>query len=318
MTLLTSASTGSARPDTHDSRILSDRVQAWADQNTWDRSWRSGDLLGAKSGRAVSVVIPAHDDEETVGTVVAGVVSLLGGLVDEVVVIDCGSVDATAQRAAAAGARVETRESVLPRVPVRPGRGEVLWRAPAAASGDLIVVLDADLVDPDPDYVPRLVAPLIVHPELRLVKGFSRSDPQSGDPAERVVQRLIASLLPELAGVEQVLSGGFAATRSLLNSLPMAPGSGVEVGLLTDTLERYGLDAIGQANLGLVRRRRWARPDLAVVACQAASTLLQRVGTTTGAPSLEEAISSVGFAMPAQSPARFDRPPLRAWRTVAV
>jgi glucosyl-3-phosphoglycerate synthase len=90
---------------------------------------------------------PALNEEETVGEVVASVQPLLGSLVDELVVVDSGSTDATAELAAGAGARVVYREDVLPELTPSPGKGEVLWRSLAATSGDLVVFLDSDLVE---------------------------------------------------------------------------------------------------------------------------------------------------------------------------
>ena len=97
---------------------------------------------------------------------------LLGTLVDEIVVVDSGSTDATVARARAAGARVVPRDAVLPEVPVRPGKGEVLWRSLAATSGDLVVFLDSDLVDLGPDFVVNLLGPLLTVDGVALVKGF--------------------------------------------------------------------------------------------------------------------------------------------------
>ena len=66
----------------------------------------------ARTGRTVSVCIPARDEGSTVGSVVRAVVQpfLAGhggnGLVDEVIVLDDGSLDDTAEQARDAGARV--------------------------------------------------------------------------------------------------------------------------------------------------------------------------------------------------------------------
>ena len=66
----------------------------------------------AATGRTVSVCIPARDEGSTVGSVVRAVVQpfLAGhggnGLVDEVIVLDDGSADDTAEQAGDAGARV--------------------------------------------------------------------------------------------------------------------------------------------------------------------------------------------------------------------
>jgi len=70
------------------------------------------DLVAAKSGRTVSVCIPARNEAATIGPIVQSIVTHLtaggGGLplVDEVVVVDDGSTDGTGDRAARAGARV--------------------------------------------------------------------------------------------------------------------------------------------------------------------------------------------------------------------
>ena len=59
----------------------------------------------ARRGLAVSVCLPARDEAATVGTIVAAVRSELvaSGLVDEIVVLDDGSTDGTADAARAAG-----------------------------------------------------------------------------------------------------------------------------------------------------------------------------------------------------------------------
>ena len=134
----------------------------WSRTHCWDRpDWTVDELVAAKKGRTVSVVLPALNEEATVGSVVASIAPLLGGLVDELVVIDSNSTDATAEKARAAGATVIARDDVLPQIPARPGKGEALWRGVAATTGDLIVFIDADLVDPDPMFVPNLLGPLL-------------------------------------------------------------------------------------------------------------------------------------------------------------
>src|SRR5699024_9476244 len=128
----------------------------------------------AEAGRTVSVVLPALNEEETVGSVVETITPLLGGLVDEVIVLDSGSTDDTEIRAVAAGARVVSREAALPGVAPQPGKGEVLRRSLAATTGDIVVFVDSDLIDPDPMFVPRLLGPLLTTDGVHLVKGFYR------------------------------------------------------------------------------------------------------------------------------------------------
>ncbi|MDT5239929.1 MAG: glucosyl-3-phosphoglycerate synthase, partial [Mycobacterium sp.] len=147
----------------------------WLTDHTWGRpTWTIAELEAAKAGRTISVVLPALNEEDTVGSVVETIAPLLGGLVDELIVLDSGSTDDTEIRALAAGARVISREVALPEVETQPGKGEVLWRSLAATTGDLVVFVDSDLIDPDPMFVPKLLGPLLTADGVHLVKGFYR------------------------------------------------------------------------------------------------------------------------------------------------
>jgi len=225
----------------------------WLSDNSWTHpTWTVADLVAAKHGRTISVVLPALNEEETVGSVVETISPLLGNLVDELIVLDSGSTDDTEIRAITAGARVVSREQALPEVEPLPGKGEVLWRSLAATKGDIVVFVDSDLIDPDPMFVPRLVGPLLTGVGVHLVKGFYRRPLKSargedahggGRVTELVARPLLAALRPELGCVIQPLSGEYAGTRELLTSLPFAPGYGVEIGILIDTYDKLGLDA---------------------------------------------------------------------------
>jgi glucosyl-3-phosphoglycerate synthase len=257
----------------------------------WNRpSWTIGELVAAKAGRTISVVLPALDEEETIESVIDSISPLVDGLVDELIVLDSGSTDETEIRAIAAGARVVSREQALPEVPTRPGKGEALWRSLAATSGDVVVFVDSDLINPHPMFVPWLVGPLLTGDGIHLVKGFYRrplnvTDASGGAGAtgggrvtELVARPLLAALRPELGCVLQPLGGEYAATRELLTSLPFAPGYGVEIGLLVDTFDRLGLDAIAQVNLGVRAHRNRPLAELGVMSRQVIATLLSRCG----------------------------------------
>ncbi|MYR05923.1 glucosyl-3-phosphoglycerate synthase [Gordonia sp. SID5947] len=294
----------------------------WLESNTWDRpKWTVDELIALKNGRSISVVLPALDEERTVGSVIASIMPLVGGLVDEVVVIDSGSADATMTRAAAAGARVESRESALPGVPPLPGKGEVLWRSLATTVGDIVVYIDSDLVDPDPMYVPKLVGPLLSVPELQLVKGYYRRplvgsggiDPSGGGRVtELVVRPLVAALRPELSALIQPLAGEYAGTRELLMSIPFAPGYGVEIGIVLDTLNRFGMDAIGQVDLGTRAHRNRPLRELGPMSRQIVATLMGRLGIEdSGSPLTQFLMEGDGHRVRRAYPVLDDRPAMR-------
>ncbi|NIJ13981.1 glucosyl-3-phosphoglycerate synthase [Saccharomonospora amisosensis] len=297
--------------------------EQWFARRTWQSpTWKPEELLRAKGSRTVSVVLPALNEEATVGDVVASVRPLLGSLVDELVVIDSGSTDGTAVVAAQAGAKVVHREDVLQDWEPLPGKGEVLWRSLAATSGELIVFLDSDLVEPDPEFVPSLLGPLLCASGVELVKGFYRRPLRletdefgtgGGRVTELLARPLLAALRPSLSWLVQPLGGEYAATRRLLESVPFATGYGVEIGLLLDAEARYGLDALAQVNLGVRKHRNRSLLQLGVMARQILSTALDRCGVAErGAEELTQFVQVAGqwVADVKQVPV-LDRPPMR-------
>ncbi|MCH9736693.1 MAG: glucosyl-3-phosphoglycerate synthase [Actinomycetia bacterium] len=315
--------------------VLSDRVtelaidgvaeHRWLTDHSWSRPhWTVAELEAAKAGRTVSVVLPALNEEETVAGVIETITPLLGGLVDELVVLDSGSTDDTEIRAVAAGARVISREAALPEVAPQAGKGEVLWRSLAATTGDIIVFVDSDLLDPDPTFVPKLLGPLLTTEGVHLVKGFYRrplkisgsEDANGGGRVTELVARpLLAALRPELTCLYQPLGGEYAGTRELLTAVPFAPGYGVEIGLLIDTYNRLGLDAIAQVNLGVRTHRNRPLTELASMSRQVIATLLSRCGVPDSGVGLTQFFADGEDYSPRISTVSLeDRPPMSTLR----
>ena len=94
------------------------------------------------------------------------------GLLDEIVVIDSDSTDATYSVAQDAGAKVFRSADIRPDLGTFAGKGEAMWKSQFVTSGDLIVFMDADLLDWDTHFVPGLLGPLLTRPDVALVKGF--------------------------------------------------------------------------------------------------------------------------------------------------
>ena len=234
-------------------------VQRWfARRTSAAADWPPEYLIERKGATTVSVVLPALNEEATVGPIVAEIAELADrtGLVDDIVVVDSGSTDRTSERAAAAGARVLHRDEILPDLGSVPGKGEVLWKALYGTAGDLVVYIDADLTTFGAHYVTGLLGPLLDEPAVSLVKAFydrplAGVSPAGGGRVTELMARPLLNLyFPELAGVVQPLAGEYAARRSLLERLSFVPGYGVEIGILIDTLRLDGLDAVAQVDLG--------------------------------------------------------------------
>ena len=243
-------------------------------------------------GRTAAVVIPARNEEATVGAVVRPLVQRLvgGGLLSEVLVVDDGSTDRTAACARDAGARVVHAAEVLPGRGGA-GKGGALWRGLAATTADLVVFLDADLIELDADTVTLLLAPLVQDPTAALVKGSWRrplgDDPDGGGRVTELVARpLLARFFPELSFVRQPLAGEDAGTRLLLERLPFLSGWGVDIGLLLDAARAGGPSSILQVELGTRRHRNRLLFELGVPAATVLLAVLDRAGVGTRAAGL--------------------------------
>jgi glucosyl-3-phosphoglycerate synthase len=273
----------------------------------------------------VSVVLPARDEEATVGGLVADLVERWVRrvpLVDEVVVVDSDSTDATAAVARAAGADVVAAADVLPASGSRPGKGEALWKSLAATSGDLLVFLDADLLGDVSHYVPGLLAPLLTDPQVGYVKGCytrplevdGRSSPGGGGRVTELTARpLLNALWPELAGFVQPLGGEYAGRRSALERVPFVSGYGVEVGLLVDLLGVLGLGGLAQVDLGVRRHTSQDQEALGRMAGQVVSAVLARSAAGSGGAGglLTQFRSGEGGFLPVSTPVAVDeRPPM--------
>jgi glucosyl-3-phosphoglycerate synthase len=265
-------------------------VEDWFDAHTSAiDDWPLDRVRAIKGSQRISVVLPALDEEATVGEIVASIRADLatepGDLVDEIIVVDSGSADSTAAVAAASGARVVSLSDVLPEFAPRRGKGEAMWRGVAATTADLVVFVDADLRSFDSRFVVALLGPLLNDPATQFVKAaYDRppTDPAvpsngGGRVTELMARPLISAFWPELSGVLQPLAGEYAARRDLLFRLPFRCGFGVDLGLLLDAYRSVGIDGIAQVDL----HRRWHRhsdlPSLGRMAAEVLHTALDRL-----------------------------------------
>ena len=243
-------------------------------------------LVHAKAERFVSVCIPARDEEATIGPIVGAVCAELmdgAGLVDEVLVLDDGSHDATATVAADAGATVLAVADVLPGCGPGSGKGEALWKALGATKGDLLAFCDADLRDFDPAFVVGVLGPLLTDDSVAFVKGAYHRPlagvvGEGGRVTELVARPLLALLFPHLGTVAQPLAGEFAGRRHVLERIPFVQGYGVDLALLIDIAARCGVEAVAQVDLGVRTHRNRSLQELGPQAVAVLATALRRAG----------------------------------------
>ncbi|WP_370290816.1 glucosyl-3-phosphoglycerate synthase [Nocardioides sp.] len=288
----------------------------------WD-DWTLPDLLAAKSrgGQRVSLVVPARNEAATVGAVVTRVREALMEtveLVDEIVVIDSDSVDDTFDVATSAGATVHRAAEIRPDLGSHRGKGEAMWKSLFVTTGDLVVFMDADLLDWDTHFVPGLLGPLLDDEQVQLVKGFydrpgAEGPLEGGRVTELVARPLIALLHPELAPLVQPLAGEWAVRRDWFASLAVPTGYAVELASLIDTVRRGGPSALAQVDLGVRAHRHQALRDLGGMATQILAAALERAGLPTGHKDAVLSQYLRGLAPVEQVVAIHERPPAETY-----
>jgi glycosyltransferase involved in cell wall biosynthesis len=165
--------------------------------------------------RFVSVVIPCLNEEDAIGGVVAEVLAVGA---DEVLVIDNGSTDATAQRARAAGAEVVA-------APVR-GYGRACAAGLAAVSprSDVVCFLDGDGSDV-PTFMAALVDPIATGVADFTMGSRVRGRREAGSmtPQQLVAGRIAGILLRAAYGARMTDMSPFRAARpTALRALGLA------------------------------------------------------------------------------------------------
>ena len=254
--------------------------------------WTLDALLELRRRTTVSLVVPARNEAATVGDVVARVRKRLMetvDLLDEIVVIDSDSTDDTSAVAAGAGALVHRAADIRPDLGTFPGKGEAMWKSLFVTRGELIVFMDADLLDWDTHFVPGLLGPLLTEPDVELVKGFYErpfgdTPYEGGRVTELVARPLISLLFPALTGLHQPLAGEWAVRRSLFEALSVPTGYAVELAALIDTVAGRGTAAIAQVDLGRRAHRHQSLRDLGGMAREIMAMALARSGVGPDAP----------------------------------
>jgi glycosyltransferase involved in cell wall biosynthesis len=240
-------------------------VDKWFAENTYQadefQDLQSLVELKQQQGVTISLALPALNEEETIGNVIRIARSALMTripLVDEIIVIDSYSSDRTREIVTEMGVPVHIHQLTLPMYGARGGKGEALWKSLYLTHGDIVIWADTDILNFHPRFVFGLIGPLLTNKNLQFVKGFYRRPIKvggryqaggGGRVTELTARPLLNLFYPELSGVIQPLSGEYGGRRSALEQLSFFSGYGVEIGLLIDMFESFGLESIAQVDL---------------------------------------------------------------------
>jgi glucosyl-3-phosphoglycerate synthase len=262
-------------------------AERWAQARSFHHSRYPPARIAAERTQSISVCLPARECAQTVGVIVEALLALrAAGVLDEVAVVDAESADGTAEVARRAGATVWQEGELMPAHGAVLGKGDAMWRALSAMTGELVCFLDADTEDFSAHFATGVIGPLVCEPGVAFVKGHYRrpiargdgEEPDGGGRVNHLMARpALALFFPELAGVRQPLAGEVAARRDTLASLPFATGYGVEIAMLLDAAARLGPDAVAQVDLEERAQPHQSLADLGPMARTVLAVVLERL-----------------------------------------
>lgn len=309
-------------------------VDKWFAENTFHadefNNLRELVKLKEQQGVSISLALPALNEEETVGKVIRTMKKELmqrNPLLDEIVLIDSNSTDRTREIAIKEGIPVYIHQELLPDMEPRRGKGEALWKSLLVTKGDIIVWIDTDIVNIHPRFVYGIIGPLLINPQVQLVKGFYRRPLKVGQRLQaggggRVTELTARPLLnlfyPELSGVIQPLSGEYAGRRSALEQTAFYSGYGVETGLLIGIYEKFHLESIAQVDLLERIHHNQHLEALGKMSFAIIQTVIRKLEKRFGRAVLEDVNRSMklirhdgkGYLLDVEQIAEYERPPM--------
>jgi glucosyl-3-phosphoglycerate synthase len=268
----TSARTGGRAPR----GLAQDLARAdWRARRSYTASEFSLERLLAAKTQSIALVLPAREVAATIGAVARHAARLRDvGLLDEVLVVDAGSRDGSAQIAAQAGVRVVQEDELSSELGCARGKGDAMWRALRVLDSEIVAFADTDTEELGEQFLTGLLGPLVCDASVHFVKGFFRRPfrtegalmPHGGGRVTELMARPLLNLhAPELAVFDQPLAGETAGRRELLERIPFSAGYGVEIAMLIDAWRAVGLDGLAQVDLGVRQNRHQSLRELSAM-----------------------------------------------------
>lgn len=211
----------------------------------------------------VSLIIPAYNEEKTIGKVIN--VAKKVKLLDEIIIVDDCSADSTKSIAKKYNAKVISHKTNL-------GKGSAISTGIKKAKGDILVFIDADIVNISPRKITALLHP-ILNDEADFTKATFRR--KRGRVTELVVKPLLKVILPML-DFSQPLSGQFAAKKEFLEKIRINPKWGVDIQLLLEAFKSKL--RIKEVDIGKLVHKKQPVENLIAMSEQVMQTILEETG----------------------------------------
>ena len=211
----------------------------------------------------VTCIIPAYNEEKTLGDVLEVIKRIKS--ISEIIVVDDGSTDRTSSIARAHKVKVFRHN-------LNKGKGAAIKTGSQHAAGDILLFLDADLLNIQYLKITSIVQP-ILSGEADFVKTtFTR---KRGRVTELVVKPLFKVILPFIH-FDQPLSGQFAIRKELIKNLAIDDRWGVDVQILLQMVKK-GV-RIAEVDIGRLEHKKQPLDSLAIMSENVIKSILEELG----------------------------------------
>lgn len=188
--------------------------------------------------KKVSVIIPAHNEEKTISDVIK--IAQESELTSEIIVVNNHSTDNTSNISKELGAIVVNCNEI--------GKGNAMAEGIKYATNEVIVFLDADILNYNSNIVDLLATP-ILDGNVEFVKStFDRAT--GGTVTNVAVKPLLKIFYPDLYDFQEPISGMIACKKSILEKIKFESDYGVDIGIVLD-LYKMGTKMI-EVNIGQI------------------------------------------------------------------
>lgn len=229
-----------------------------------------------KTGITFGLCIPTLNEESNIGKTIE-VINSCSELFDKVIVIDSGSTDKTKNICKKMGIDFFDDKKTSKNFGLKfyRGKGFNLWLSLFILKTDVVVWVDADIVNINKQYLFGLVGPFLKDRKLKFLKGYYKKENGGGRVTELMVRPFFNLVFPPLSDVIQPLSGECAGKRDYLNSLFFYSKYSVEVALLVQSLYLLQDKEFGQVYLGEKQHASRSLENISICSASIMKTLFE-------------------------------------------
>lgn len=212
--------------------------------------------------KTVSIVIPAFNEEKSIGHVLETVKKV--SEITQIIVVDDGSTDNTS------GIVSKFTDVILLKHEKNRGKGSAMKTGLKKVTNDIVLFLDADLSEINQYQVESIIKPILEgNADITKTK-FKR---EAGRVTELTAKPLLQFFFPEL-NFDQPLSGQFAAIKSFLDKIDLEHDYGVDIGIVLDA-DAQGM-RIEEVDIGNMVHEMSTLQELNIMANEVVRTIVDR------------------------------------------